>query len=448
MATDLLEVTKREDGGDMPASAFLYVPDPNKPSTWKLPFKEFVGGKLQVTKKKLGMAAAALGAGFRGQKASLPPEAKAAAKRKLRGLYAKLGVKPEDMPPAIREGDEDQGEDLIFEDVQAFEGSRVDGEAGTIEGVVLAGPTSKNGRRYRTAGLAKAVPLYDGVRVYLNHPTADDLKARHGGRDVRELAGWVTHPRFSEGKVKGTLNILPLHAWVLEVAARKPDLLGMSHVARGAITKEGEETIVEEILAVRSVDIVSDPATTSSLFEHREDVDGDEGSPGHDEGGSDMTTKELRESHPDLVAEIREELLREIKASGEMDGLKAQVTKLEESVKALTKERDEAREKIAAAETAKVVEEKLASEDLKDLPDKIKARVRKAFEGKSVKAEDIERQINELREIAEEFGEGRTKITKPPIVSSDRKGTKKTEDVRESIIFGMMGAERPTEKED
>lgn len=441
---DLLEATKHEDGHDLPASAFLYVPDPDKPSTWKLPFKEFVNGRLQVTQKKLGMAAAALGGGFRGQKVSLPPEAKAAAKRRLRGLYAKLGIKAEDMPPAVREGDENPGEEFLFEDFQAFESSRVDGEAGTIENVVLAGPQSKNGRRYRTAGLSKAVPLYDGVRVYLNHPTADDLKARHGGRDVRELAGWVTHPRFSEGKVKGTLNILPPHAWVLEVAARKPDLLGMSHVARGAIAKEGEETIVEEILSVRSVDIVSDPATTRSLFEHREE-NGDEGSPGHDEGGTEMTTKELRESHPDLVAEIREEVLREIKASGEMEGLKAKVKELEESVKTLTKERDDALGKLAAEETARLLEEKLASEDL---PDKVKARVRKAFEGKSAKAEDLDRQIAELREIATEFGEGPAKKPRTPILASDHHKATKTEDVAESVIFMLMGAKRPEKKEE
>lgn len=77
------------DGLPFPADAFLYVPDPEKPSTWKLPFKEYVGGELQVTRRSLARAALALAhpSGFRGQKVDLEPEERLKAMRKLVALY-------------------------------------------------------------------------------------------------------------------------------------------------------------------------------------------------------------------------------------------------------------------------------------------------------------------------------------------------------------------------
>lgn len=82
---------------------YLYVPNAHRPGTWKLPVAE----NGQVTVAQLGRAAAALGpGGFRGQPVDLPEPDKAACKRKLRALYAKLGVKPEDMPEHIRAASE------------------------------------------------------------------------------------------------------------------------------------------------------------------------------------------------------------------------------------------------------------------------------------------------------------------------------------------------------
>ncbi len=61
---------KREDGKDFPASDYAYVPDPARPSTWKLRLTSTPGGDPDP--RIVGAAAAALGAGFRGNPVDLP----------------------------------------------------------------------------------------------------------------------------------------------------------------------------------------------------------------------------------------------------------------------------------------------------------------------------------------------------------------------------------------
>jgi hypothetical protein len=98
----LIEAFKTEDGLRFPAAAYAYVPDGDKPSGWKLRLWE--NPQKKVTKAQLGRAAAALGPrGFRGRKVQIPAAARGAVKAKIRAAYRRLGVKPDDMPRAVRE---------------------------------------------------------------------------------------------------------------------------------------------------------------------------------------------------------------------------------------------------------------------------------------------------------------------------------------------------------
>ena len=47
---------------------------------------------------------------------------------------------------------------------------RVDRENGIIRGVRIIGLTSRNGRRYKPEALRQSIGLYEGVRVFQNHP--------------------------------------------------------------------------------------------------------------------------------------------------------------------------------------------------------------------------------------------------------------------------------------
>ena len=97
-AIRLQEAIKTEDGVSYPSSAFAYVPDVNKPSTWKLRLWE--GGK--VTKSQLDHAQAALSpGGFRGNKVQISESALPGVKARIRAEYRKLGV--EDIPKWVKE---------------------------------------------------------------------------------------------------------------------------------------------------------------------------------------------------------------------------------------------------------------------------------------------------------------------------------------------------------
>lgn len=65
MDRDLEPKTKEVDGEEWPASDFAYVPDPEKPSTWKLPIfnMHHVGGAL-----------AAMTSDYRGNPVEIPEE--------------------------------------------------------------------------------------------------------------------------------------------------------------------------------------------------------------------------------------------------------------------------------------------------------------------------------------------------------------------------------------
>ncbi len=91
---------KTEGGTKFPAEDYAYVPDPEKPSTWKLRLTETPG---KATVRQLGRAAAAFSSGgFRGQKVEIPSSDVAAVKRRIRAEYAKLDVQEVDMPPSIK----------------------------------------------------------------------------------------------------------------------------------------------------------------------------------------------------------------------------------------------------------------------------------------------------------------------------------------------------------
>lgn len=110
---------KTDNGQKFSESAYLYVPDATKPSTWKLRVEESPG---KVTVHQLGAAAAALSSGgFRGNKVSIPASEISAIKSKLIALYKKEGVAKEQMPSHLmldEGGDEEMLDTKRLEDME------------------------------------------------------------------------------------------------------------------------------------------------------------------------------------------------------------------------------------------------------------------------------------------------------------------------------------------
>ena len=119
------ELTQTRDGKPYPRKAFLFVGDPKKPSTWKLPIAHWVGGKLVVDRLKLAQAAMALGPkGFRGRRVVLPREAMSKVKAALRAWFRRLGVPEDEVKakfPWLFEGVEE--EDVLYAEEKLVHGA-------------------------------------------------------------------------------------------------------------------------------------------------------------------------------------------------------------------------------------------------------------------------------------------------------------------------------------
>jgi hypothetical protein len=144
---------------------------------------------------------------------------------------------------------------------------RVDRALGVIRGIKILGLQSRNGRQYSAEALSRAVGLYEGAKVNVNHPKGHPLSPR----DYQERIGVVRNVQHRGGEgLFGDFHFNPKHplaeqlAWDAEHA---PENVGFSHNVQARLNRQGEATIVEEIVRVHSVDLVADPATTRGLFE-------------------------------------------------------------------------------------------------------------------------------------------------------------------------------------
>ncbi len=159
--------------------------------------------------------------------------------------------------------------ETLHEIVQSHD-LKIDPDAGVITGVRILGPRSVNNRRYLPEAIRKAMPLYEGIQVNYNHPPRNQPNA---DRTIDDRAGWLKNVHEVEGGLSGDLHLLKEDVRapkIFECAERNARLLGLSHNAEGKTRRENGTTLVEEITDVRSVDLVSDPASTKSLFEQKE----------------------------------------------------------------------------------------------------------------------------------------------------------------------------------
>ena len=141
---------------------------------------------------------------------------------------------------------------------------RVDREAGVIRGVKLLGRESKRGREYPPATMAKALHLYEGAKVNVDHVPPGTT------RSYRDRLGVIRNAQLKEDGIFADFHFNPKHALAEQIAwdaEHAPEKLGFSHDTRGSSSSRGGKVVVESIDSVVSVDLVANPATTSSLFE-------------------------------------------------------------------------------------------------------------------------------------------------------------------------------------
>jgi hypothetical protein len=154
---------------------------------------------------------------------------------------------------------------------------RVNREEGVIYGVKVLGFESVNGmedmptverRVYSKTAVAKAKGLYEGCHVSIDHPQKPGQQ-----RSAYDRFGVLEDIEIREDGLYANLRYLkshPLAERIVEAAERMPDAFGFSHSADARGERRGDAFVVTEIVAVNSVDLVADPATTNGLFESRQ----------------------------------------------------------------------------------------------------------------------------------------------------------------------------------
>lgn len=140
---------------------------------------------------------------------------------------------------------------------------------------VIRSGESLNGVNYPPAVLREAAPLFDGVRVFVK---SDEEHLAGRGKDVRQLVGRLSEPRFVEakggGEIRAVLDVLetaPIAAQLREAVARgMADLFGLSIDATGAEKKKGKFREATRIVAVASVDLIVEPGAGGQFIRFTE----------------------------------------------------------------------------------------------------------------------------------------------------------------------------------
>ncbi len=185
---------------------------------------------------------------------------------------------------------------------------RVDRAAGVIRGVKLLGLNLRNGRRYREDALVDAVSLYEGAKVNINHPKGHPLSPR----DYQDRLGVVRGVEFRSGEgLFGDLHFNPKHTLSEQLvwdAEHAPQNVGMSHNVLARTKRTGDETVVEAITKVQSIDLVADPATTSGLYEQTENRAQQESvvAEAVPTSWNKLTLEQLKRHCPELILEMEQ----------------------------------------------------------------------------------------------------------------------------------------------
>lgn len=207
-------------------------------------------------------------------------------------------------------------------------------DTAVIKGVKLLGLRSKNRRNYDTPGVRRTAPeLLSGAHVYIDHP--NDPAAP---RSYRDKFGVVENYRYVANKGHfGDLKYNPKHPLAdqfLWDVQNNPTGLGMSINARfkPGKTDPNGDVVVEQLEAVRSVDIVCKPGTAQGIFES------DQSDTTEDDTMS-LTVAEIKAKHPELLEELKKDVKSSLESETDRDDLKKQLDALKAEREALEQEK-------------------------------------------------------------------------------------------------------------
>ena len=349
-----------------PCVDFAYMPDPDKPDTWRLRFRD-ADGKASV--KMIESCARAISPGGLDGKQVVPPEDQAAVRARLREAYAEAGVAYDAMSEWVKEF-----ATAAFSDVVTFaaEQKGKPGEYGVQ--IMRPGFTNDKARFYKPETVKRDGPrAFKGARMHTNHQTDTEARERPEG-DVLTWVGNVVETWADDaGNLFGTCKVFDRKFRDKLEEMRAVGLLGemrLSALGKGRFSRtriEGVEAdVCERIIKGRQVDFVTeDNAGGRVLFADAEDdIDL-------------MTEDQIKRRRPELFGLQAGKEAEEMAQIEELqEALKASEAKNAEMAATIEAEKTEREKAVREAAQAKIAE---AVKGAAELPAPVKARLIERF---------------------------------------------------------------------
>ncbi|GAG04521.1 unnamed protein product, partial [marine sediment metagenome] len=248
--------------------------------------------------------------------------------------------------------------------------------------VIKAGFNATEDRYYPADMLKRDYGIFEGQKMYADHPTDDEDKARPE-RSIKDWVATLTEVKWDDTaeQVVGVAEIIESWMMLKLASLRDKEMLsemGISINAKGHASKgkiDGKDTLViEELTGARSVDFVTEPGAGGIVTLYESDRT-------RDIDLIELST--LKEKRPDLVkaieTDVRESITTEVKKLSEQED---KIKELETANETLTTERDGLQDKItegekaiAKAEAQAVIKEAV---DKAELPQAAKDRILEA----------------------------------------------------------------------
>ena len=283
---------------------------------------------------------------------TIPDNARKAVYNHLAKHLRDADVEPAPMKEGIDMDVTDNPISSIVEYVEMYvEEDKIDRDAGIIKDVIILAGKSLNNRTYPSEVLKESVSLFEGIRIFIDHPESDKAS-----RSVKDLVGQFKEVYYDsqDDKVKGNFHVLRnFQEWIFSIAESMPDIAGMSINGAGSIKKTQTGDVVEKLVSMKSVDLVVQPATTKSLFEGKEEEieQKKEQDKGDVDNMVDITLEMLKAEHSDVLKQHEQEITEKLEVSELKDKfdvaaktiseLNSKIEKGEEDAKvAVAKEKD------------------------------------------------------------------------------------------------------------
>jgi hypothetical protein len=305
--------------------------------------------------------------------------------------------------------------------------------------VIKPGFNTSKSRYYKESTLKRDHKIFEGAKMFVNHATAAEEKARPEG----DVNGWVATINKTWAETDGTIMaeaavIDPPFKAKLDLLAENKKLSEMGVSIRAIGESYDEEVngvntkVVESFIAARSVDFVTYPGAGGRV----ETIESDR----QDANDVDLVTEaQLRSRRPDLVQLVESKITKENQRMKTVEQLTQELKESNEKNTVLEGKLKEAEGKekkaTAAAELSKLLSES-------KLPETAKERLKKQF----ASAEDVEGMKEAIvaeTEYIKSLGVTNTTKEKNGVrnmgvtESTETSGNETTVDLTES--FKMMG---------